>query len=84
MGYAPRGYVARMDSYYVLIRVADADPTLASPGLQARRVTTPCRTCQEPCWLDPLSAAHIDPRMPRVCMQCADDLIGAQAAQVPQ
>lgn len=70
-------------SLYVLIRVADADPNAGSAGLRARRVKTICDNCQAPCWLDPLGLRDVDSQIPRVCLQCADELL-AQKAQVPQ
>lgn len=73
------------NSLYVMVRIADADPTAGSAALQARRRRTLCDECKAACWLDPEAVRDVNPQVRRVCLQCANDLLlGDQAAQVPQ
>lgn len=69
---------------YVIIPINDANPTMGSAALRARRVKTLCDSCKIPCWLDPESVRDVNPQVRRICLRCADELLTGQAAQVPQ
>lgn len=73
-----------VSAVYVMIRVADTNPRLGSAALRARRVKTLCDRCQAVCWLDPESVRDVNPQVRRICLQCADETLTGQAAQVPQ
>lgn len=57
--------------HYIVIRVADADPSAYSPALNRRRLRTLCEDCREVCFIDPLSFESLrGVKLRIVCAQC--------------
>lgn len=66
---------------YVLMRVADMDPSHGSEALRARRRKVPCEKCGEVCWYDPDSAARIlAMKLQWLCIQCTTEQLRLKKA----
>lgn len=66
---------------YVLMRVADMDPSHGSEALRARRRKVPCQGCGEICWYDPDSVASLLAfKLQWLCAQCVGDQLRLKKA----